>query len=64
MYKKQRWNAEQIARKAHEVIEKNIATVQNIACLLGEHMVDTELLLSQIAQGYEEKPEDDEQEMK
>lgn len=55
---------EQIARKAHEVIEKNIATVQNIACLLGEHMVDTELLLSQIAQGYEEKPEDDEQEMK
>lgn len=45
---------EQIAQKAHEVIEKNIATVQNIACLLGEHMVDTELLLSQIAQGYEE----------
>ncbi len=47
---------EQIARKAHEVIEKNIATVQNIACLLGEHMVDTELLLSQIEQGYEEEP--------
>ncbi len=47
---------EQIARKAHEVIEKNIATVQNIACLLGEHMVETELLLSQIEQGYEEKP--------
>ena len=45
---------EQIAQKAHEVIAKNIATVQNIACLLGEHMVDTELLLSQIAQGYEE----------
>ena len=48
---------DQIAIKAHEVIEKNIATVQNIACLLGEHMVDTELLLSQIAEGYEEKPE-------
>lgn len=46
---------EQIAKKAQEVIEKNIATVQNIACLLGEHMVDTELLLSQIAQGYEEQ---------
>ena len=46
--------AMQIVQKAHEVIEKNIATVQNIACLLGEHMVDTELLLSQIAQGYEE----------
>ena len=49
---------EQIAKKAQEVIEKNIATVQNIACLLGEHMVDTELLLSQIADGY--KQEDDE----
>lgn len=48
---------EQIAKKAHEVIEKNIATVQNIACLLGEHMVDTELLLSQIEQGYEEQPD-------
>ena len=52
---------EQIARKAHEVIEKNIATVQNIACLLGEHMVDTELLLSQIAQGYEETSENNEE---
>lgn len=51
---------EQIAKKAHEVIEKNIATVQNIACLLGEHMVDTELLLSQIAQGYEENTESEE----
>lgn len=48
---------DQIAKKAHEVIEKNIATVQNIACLLGEHMVDTELLLSQIAEGYEENTE-------
>lgn len=55
---------EQIARKAHEVIEKNIATVQNIACLLGEHMVDTELLLSQIAQGYEETVEENETEEK
>lgn len=53
---------EQIAKKAHEVIEKNIATVQNIACLLGEHMVDTELLLSQIAQGYEEHAEDSQEE--
>lgn len=54
---------EQIAKKAHEVIEKNIATVQNIACLLGEHMVDTELLLSQIEQGYEENtPEEDTEE--
>lgn len=48
---------EQIAKKAREVIEKNIATVQNIAGLLGEHMVDTELLLSQIEQGYQEDDE-------
>ena len=55
---------EQIAKKAHEVIEKNIATVQNIACLLGEHMVDTELLLSQIAQGYEDNaPETEDSEI-
>lgn len=46
---------EQIAKKAQEVIEKNIATVQNIACLLGEHMVDTELLLSQISEGYKQE---------
>lgn len=44
---------EQIARKAQEVISKNISIVQNIACLLGEHMVETELLLGSIAEGYE-----------
>lgn len=44
---------DQIAKKAHEVIEKNISIVQNIACLLGEHMVDTELLLSSIAEGFD-----------
>ena len=42
-----------IAKKAREVITKNIATVQEIASLLGEHMVETELLLNSIAQGYE-----------
>lgn len=42
-----------IAQKAREVITKNIATVQEIASLLGEHMVDTELLLNSIAEGYE-----------
>ena len=41
-----------IAIKAQEVITKNIATVQEIACLLGEHMVETEKLLSSIAQDY------------
>ena len=48
-------NREKISEKAKEVISKNISIVQEIACLLGEHMVETELLLSQIAQGYEEK---------
>lgn len=43
---------EKIAIKAKEVITKNIATVQEIACLLGEHMVETEKLLSSIAQDY------------
>lgn len=44
---------EQIARRAQEVISKNISIVQNIACLLGEHMVETELLLGSIAEGYD-----------
>ena len=42
-----------IAKKAREVITKNIATVQEIASLLGEHMVETEMLLSSIAEGYD-----------
>lgn len=42
-----------IAQKAREVITKNIATVQEIASLLGEHMVETELLLSSIAEGFD-----------
>lgn len=48
---------EKIAHKAQEVISKNIAIVQNIACLLGEHMVETELLLSTIAQDYDDSEE-------
>ena len=43
---------EKIAKKAKDVITKNIATVQEIACLLGEHMVQTEKLLSSIAEDY------------
>lgn len=43
---------DQIAQRAHEVIEKNLATVQDIACKLGEHMADTEILLRSIAEGY------------
>ena len=42
-----------IAKKAREVITKNIATVQEIASLLGEHMVETELLLNSIAEGFD-----------
>jgi iron only hydrogenase large subunit-like protein len=45
-------NREKIAQKAREVISKNVSIVQNIACLLGEHMVETETLLNSIVQDY------------
>ncbi|MCC8181086.1 MAG: 4Fe-4S binding protein [Planctomycetes bacterium] len=45
---------DQIARRAREVIKLNIATVQEIAARLGEHMADTEILLSSIAEGFSE----------
>lgn len=48
-------NREKISQKAQEVISKNISIVQEIACLLGEHMVETELLLSSIANDYDDK---------
>lgn len=48
-------NREKISQKAHEVISKNISIVQEIACLLGEHMVETETLLSSIAEDYDEE---------
>jgi hypothetical protein len=48
---------DQIARRAREVINRNIATVQEIACRLGEHMADTEILLSSIAEGYSDHPD-------
>ena len=51
---------EKIAEKAKEVITKNIAKVQEIACLLGEHMVETEVLLSSIAEDYSNDDEVDE----
>lgn len=43
---------EQIAHRARAVIEKNLATVQEVACKLGEHMADTEILLRSIAEDY------------
>lgn len=42
----------QIAAHAREVIHKNLATVQDIACKLGEHMAETEILLRSIADNY------------
>ncbi len=47
---------EQIAAQAREVIRKNLATVQDIACKLGEHMAETEILLRSIAEDYAAKP--------
>ena len=43
---------DQIARKAREVLAKNLTTVQDIAWKLGEHMAATEILLRSIADGY------------
>lgn len=53
-------NREKIAERAKEVISKNIAKVQEIAILLGEHMVETELLLSTIADDYTTDDKDSE----
>lgn len=50
-------NREKISHKAQEVISKNITIVQEIACLLGEHMVETEMLLSSIAHDFDDKEE-------
>ncbi len=48
---------ERVAQKAKEVIDKNISTVQQIACLLGEHMVQTETILNTIANEYNQEQE-------
>ena len=50
-------NRDQVAQKARQVISKNISIVQEIACLLGEHMVETETLLNEIADDYDEGDE-------
>lgn len=49
---------ERIAEKAKDVIQKNLATVQQIACTLGEHMAETEILLRSIANDYSGNNED------
>ena len=43
---------ELIAQRARKVIRQNITTVQEIACLLGEHVSETEILLNAIAEDY------------
>lgn len=43
---------EQIISKTQEVIEKNLATVQKIAYLLGENASETEVLLDSITQSF------------
>jgi PAS domain-containing protein len=47
-----------LAGQVREVLDKSVATVQEIACLLGEHMVQTETLLNAIAADLEEGGED------
>lgn len=59
---KTEFRREQIAARAREVIRKNLATVQDIACKLGEHMADTEILLRSIADNYADAPADSGQE--
>lgn len=43
---------EQIAERAREVIRKNVMTVQTVARCLGEHIAETEILLSEVADIY------------
>ncbi len=52
---------EQISKRAQEVIRKNLSTVQEIACRLGENMAETEILLRNLAEDYGQKaqPADD-----
>ncbi len=42
----------QVIRKAQDVIRKNLATVQQIACLLGENAAESEMILSSIITSF------------
>jgi PAS domain-containing protein len=46
-----------LSRKVREVLDRNMGTVQTIACLLGEHMVETESVLTAIAEDLEDADE-------
>lgn len=43
---------DEIAIRAREIIHKNLETVQEIACRLGENMADTEILLRSLSEGF------------
>jgi len=44
---------EQIIQKAHEVIHKNVTTVQQIAFLLGENAAETEIMLNSLTASFQ-----------
>ena len=50
---------EQIIQKAQEVIHKNVATVQQIAFLLGENAAETEMMLDSLTASFSLKPSGD-----
>lgn len=43
---------EEISTLAQEVIHKNLQSVQEIACKLGENMAETEILLRTLVRGF------------
>ena len=47
---------EQIIQKTQDVIRKNVATVQQIAFLLGENAAETELILGSIIESFQLPP--------
>ena len=49
---KNEFHREQIAARAREVIRKNVITVQQVARLFGEHIAETEIMLSESAGTY------------
>ncbi|HRU05336.1 MAG TPA: hypothetical protein P5137_06125, partial [Candidatus Brocadiia bacterium] len=50
---------ERIVAKAREVIERNLATVQRIAYLLGENAADSEVILNSIIGSFSPDPVED-----
>jgi iron only hydrogenase large subunit-like protein len=50
---------EEVIRKAREVIQKNLATVQQIAYLLGENAAESEITLNQIIDSFSPPQVDD-----